>query len=90
MPLGSQRCTGTKFAPADFSSASNAPSLPLLARLRSRQRWHLWWLERVLGRIRENHAYADMVNAKVGELKDQSDSLDRIVQMFKTGQESVH
>jgi Amt family ammonium transporter len=47
-------------------------------------------MERVLGRIRENHAYADMVNAKVGELKDQSDSLDRIVQMFKTGQESVH
>jgi len=47
-------------------------------------------MERVLGQIEENHAYADMVNIKVGELKDQSDSLDRIVRMFKTSQDAVH
>jgi Amt family ammonium transporter len=62
----------------------------------SRQRQHreleslMERMERVLNQIEENHSYANLINAKVGELKDQSDSLDRIVRMFKTSQEAVH
>lgn len=64
--------------------------------LENRQRQHrelgllMERMERVLQRIEENHAFADLVSAKVGELKSQSDSLDRAVRMFKTGGEPVH
>jgi len=47
-------------------------------------------MERVLGQIEENNAYTDMVSAKVGELKNQSDSLDKTIRMFKTVEEPVH
>jgi|HigsolmetaGSP11D_1036233.scaffolds.fasta_scaffold00082_20 hypothetical protein len=48
-------------------------------------------MERVLGQTEENHAYTNMINTQAGELREQRDSLDQVVQMFKTaGKEAVH